>query len=191
MPQPWDDMVLVGRVARPHGVRGDVVVNPETDFVDERFAVGASLWTQVAGVVEEVRVARASLGGRRPVVGFQGASSVADAQRFAGAELRVPEESLATLEPGVFYLHQLVGCRVETTAGDRVGEVIRVEGGSGASLLAVEASSGEVLIPLAVSMCPTIDVARRLIVVDAPAGLLEVNEVSPRARRRAEKTKAT
>jgi 16S rRNA processing protein RimM len=188
MPE-WEAMVLVGRVARPHGIRGDVVVNPETDFVDERFAVGASLWTLVAGAVEEVRVARAALGGRRPVVGFQGASSVADAQRLAGAELRVPEGALAALEPGVFYLHQLVGCRVETTAGERVGEVTRVEGGSGASLLAVEASNGEVLIPLAISLCPTIDVERRLIVVDAPEGLLEVNDVSPRVRRRPEKTK--
>ena len=33
----WDDMVLVGRVARPHGLRGQVIVNPETDFVEERF----------------------------------------------------------------------------------------------------------------------------------------------------------
>ena len=166
-------------------------MNPDTDFVDERFAVGSSLWTQVAGVVEEVRVVRASLGGRRPIVGFEGASSVADAQRFAGAELRVPETALAALGPGVFYLHQLIGCRVETAAGDVVGEVARVEGGAGASLLAVAGSGGEVLIPFAVSLCPTIDVERRLIVVDAPEGLLEVNEVSPRARRRAEKTKAT
>ncbi len=166
-------------------------MNPDTDFVDERFAVGSSLWTQVAGVVEEVRVVRASLGGRRPIVGFEGASSVADAQRFAGAELRVPETALAALGPGVFYLHQLIGCRVETAAGDVVGEVARVEGGAGASLLAVAGPGGEVLIPFAASLCPTIDVERRLIVVDAPEGLLEVNEVSPRARRRAEKTKAT
>ena len=42
-------MVLVGRVARPHGLRGHVVVNPETDFVEERFRPGATLWTRSAG----------------------------------------------------------------------------------------------------------------------------------------------
>ena len=42
----WDDMVLVGRIARPHGIRGHVVINPETDFVDERFAPGARLWVR-------------------------------------------------------------------------------------------------------------------------------------------------
>ena len=64
-PPAWDAMVLVGRVARPHGIRGDVVVNPETDFVDERFAAGSVLWTRIAGVVEPMTVARARFGGRR------------------------------------------------------------------------------------------------------------------------------
>ena len=187
----WEAMVLVGRVARPHGIRGDVVVNPDTDFADERFAVGALLWTRVAGVVEQVKVVRAAFGGRRPVVGFEGASDVADAERLAGVELRVPEDALAKLEPGAYYLHQLVGCRVETTAGEPVGEVVRVEGGSGASLLVVAGPDGEVLIPFAVSLCPTIDVERRLVVVDAPQGLLEVNQPAPRARRRAGRTKGT
>ena len=192
MQQPdWDAMVLVGRVARPHGIRGDVVVNPETDFAGERFAVGASLWTRVAGVVEQVTVARAAFGGRRPIVGFEGTSGVPDAERLAGAELRVPEDALAKLDPGAYYQHQLIGCRVETTAGVPVGEVVRVEGGSGASLLAVAGLSGEVLIPFAVSLCPTIDVERRLVVVDAPEGLLEVNQPAPAARRRTGRTKGT
>lgn len=187
----WDTMVLVGRVARPHGIRGDVVVNPETDFADERFAVGASLWTRVAGVIEQVRVARVAFGGKRPIVGFEGASGMPDAERLAGAELRVPEEALAKLEPGAYYLHQLIGCRVETTAGAPIGEVVRVEGGTGASVLAVAGPNGEVLIPFAVSLCPTIDVERRLVVVDAPEGLLEVNQPAQRARRRAGRTKGT
>jgi len=187
----WEAMVLVGTVARPHGLRGDVVVNPDTDFVDERFAVGSVLWTRVSGVVERVTVARAVLGGRRPVVGFEGTSDVPGAERLAGAELRVTEDALGALEPGRFYLHQLVGCRVETAAGEPIGEVARVDGGSGASLLVVAGPRGEVLIPFAVSLCPTIDVAQRRIVVEAPAGLLEVNEPSPRARRRGARTKGT
>ena len=187
----WEAMVLVGRVARPHGIRGDVVVNPETDFADERFAVGVSLWTRIAGAVKELTVARATFGSRRPIGGFEGASDVSDAQRLAGAELRVPEEALAKLEPGAYYVHHLIGCRVETIAGTAVGEVVRVEGGTGASVLAVAGPGGEVLIPLAVSLCPTIDVERRLVVVDAPEGLLEANEPVRRKRRRPGRTKGT
>ena len=47
----WDEMVLVGRVARTHGLRGQVVVNPETDFVAERFQPGAQVWTRANGRV--------------------------------------------------------------------------------------------------------------------------------------------
>jgi 16S rRNA processing protein RimM len=172
----WDEMVLVGRVARPHGLRGDVVVNPETDFVEERFAIGSVLWTRVAGTVESVTVARARLAGRRPVVGFAGADTVPDAERLAGAELRVPEQALVPLEPGVYYLHQLVGCRVETEHGDAVGEVVRVDGGAGASLLVVNGPRGEVLVPFATSLCPVVDVSGRRIQITAIEGLLEANE---------------
>ena len=146
------------------------MVSPETDFADERFAVGASLWTRVAGVVQQVKVARVAFGGKRPIVGFERASGMPDAERLAGAELRVPEEALAKLEPGAYYQHQLIGCRVETTSGAPIGEVVRVEGGTGASVLAVAGPNGEVLIPLAVSLCPTIDVERRLVVVEALQG---------------------
>ena len=54
----WDDMVLVGRIARPHGVRGQVIVSPETDFVDERFVSGATMWVRraVYNVVTTVTV---------------------------------------------------------------------------------------------------------------------------------------
>ena len=52
----WDDMVLVGRVARTHGLRGDVIVHPETDFVEERFHVGATMWTRSGGHDEQLTV---------------------------------------------------------------------------------------------------------------------------------------
>jgi len=190
-PPAWDAMVLVGRVARPHGIRGDVVVNPETDFVDERFAAGSVLWTRIAGVVEPMTVARARFGGRRPVLGFAGTDTVPDAERLAGAELRVPEEALLTLEPGTYYLHQLVGCRVETERGDVVGEVVRVEGGAGASLLVVSGPRGEVLVPFAESLCPVVDVESRRIQVAAPEGLLEANEPARDANRKARRRRPT
>jgi len=190
-PPAWDAMVLVGRVARPHGIRGDVVVNPETDFVDERFAAGSVLWTRIAGVVEPMTVARARFGGRRPVLGFAGTDTIPDAERLAGAELRVPEAALLTLEPGTYYLHQLVGCRVETEHGDVVGEVVRVDGGAGASLLVVSGPRGEVLVPFAESLCPVVDVESRRIQVAAPEGLLEANEPARDAGRKSRRRRPT
>jgi 16S rRNA processing protein RimM len=169
-------MALVGRIAKPHGLRGDVVVNPETDFVDERFAVGATLWTRSERGEEALTIASARVQNGRPVVGFDGFSRIEDAERLAGLELRVPEETLQPLAEHTYYQHQLVGCAVETASGDRVGEVTRVEGGRAGSLLVVQGSCGEVLVPLTRAICVGIDVAAKRIRIEPPEGLLELNE---------------
>ena len=176
----FEDMVLVGRIARPHGLKGQVLVSPETDFVDERFAVGATVWTRSAAGEEALVVTSARVQNGRPVVGFEGFARIEDVERLAGQELRVPESALRPLEPGMFYQHQLIGCRVETTDGATVGEVARVEGGSAGSVLAIDAPRGEILVPLAVDICVDIDVNARRIRINPPDGLLELNEVRRR-----------
>jgi len=168
-------MVLVGRVARPHGLRGQVVINPETDFVDERFKVGAKLWTRSGRGDEQLTVTSARVQNGRPVVAFEGFSSIEDVERLAGLDLRVQEEELQPLDAGVYYHHQLVGCMVETVAGERVGDVVRVEGGAAGSLLEVEGPRGEVLIPLVAEICVEVDVEHKRIRIAPPEGLLDVN----------------
>lgn len=173
-------MILVGTIARPHGIRGQVAINPETDFAEERFAVGETLWTQRAGQVETLKVETVRFHNGRPIVGFEGRSRIEDVEPLAGQQLRVPAESLRPLEPGTYYEHQLVGCLVETVAGEQVGEVARVDGGAGGSLLAVTGSRGEVLVPLAAHICVEVDVDARRIRIDPPDGLLELNVRSVR-----------
>ena len=172
----WDDLVLVGRIARPHGLKGHVFVNPETDFAEERFVPGAAFWTRSERGDERLVVATARMQGPRPVIGFEGCERVEDAERLAGLELRVPEEALQPLTEGTYYQHQLIGCVVETVAGERVGEVARVDGGAAGSLLAIDGPNGEILIPLAVDITTRVDVEGRRITVNPPEGLLELNE---------------
>jgi len=177
----WDDMVLIGRIARPHGLKGDVIVNPETDFVEQRFATGSRMWTQRAGIVESLTVRSARVQGGRPIVGFDACGAIEDAERLAGCELRIPERDLVALEAGQYYQHQLTGCDVETLSGLRVGTVVKVEGGLGGSRLVVAGSRGEVLVPFVTDICPEVDVAARRIRINPPEGLLELNE-KPRGR---------
>ena len=179
----WDDLVLVGRVARPHGIRGQVVVNPETDFVAERFHAGAQMWTRVQGRETALTIVDARVEGRRPILAFDGYATVEAAETLAGAELRVPESELQALPDGSYYLHQLAGCRVETVDGAAVGTVRRVDGGAAAAMLVVDGSRGEVLVPFVQEMCVGIDVEARLIRVQLPDGLLELNE--PKTSKRA------
>jgi len=176
-------MVLVGRIARPHGIRGQVMVTPETDFVEDRFRVGATFWTKAAQGTEQLTVTSARIQNGRPVVGFDGFSTIEDVERLSGLDLRVPESQLRPLGEGSYYHHQLVGCVVDTKAGVRIGDVVRVEGGAAGSLLVIEGARGEVLVPLVTEVCVEVDIAGRRIRIAPPDGLLELNERAGHGRR--------
>lgn len=186
LPAPWDDMVLVGRIARTHGLAGHVVINPETDFPEERFAPGSGCWLGKASTARRVVVAASRLQGGRPIVAFFDISTIEDAERVVGSELRIAESDLRPLAAGTYYHHQLVGCAVETDAGTRVGDVTKVEGGGGGSgtLLVVGGQAGEVLIPFTADICTEVDVACRRIVIAPPEGLLDLNVAHRSGRNR-------
>lgn len=168
-------MVLVGIVARPQGHRGEVIVNPETDVPEQRFAEGATVWLNRRGTVAPVTVRRSRMHRGRPVLLLSGVESMNDAEELRGAELRVPAAALPALPDGTHYHFDLVGCEVMTVAGDRVGTVRRVEDSAGSVRLVVEAAGEEVLVPLVPAICVAVDTAGRRIVIDPPEGLLELN----------------
>ncbi len=168
-------MALVGRIARTHGLRGEVVVDPETDFPEARFQRGRVVYVQRAGRVEALTIASARLHQGRPIVGFEELPSIADAEALGRVELRVPDEMLEALPSGTFYRHDLVGCRVVTPDGAAVGEVIDVEGRLAGSRLVIERGGEMILVPLATDICVRIDPQARTIVIDPPEGLLDLN----------------
>jgi 16S rRNA processing protein RimM len=174
----WDDLIVVARIARAHGIRGEVILNLDTDFPEERFQAGNRLLVQRGGRVEPLHVVSARFQKGRAVVGFDGVGTMTEAEALAGLELRIPPEELAPLPDGMFYHHDLVGCRVETVAGDAVGEVVKVDGSGTTSLLVVRTPRGEELIPLVDQMCRTIDPPAKRIVIAAPDGLLGLNETA-------------
>jgi 16S rRNA processing protein RimM len=171
----WAAMAVVGRVARAHGIRGQVIVNPETDFPEQRFRPGASVFVKRGSAVDALLVTTVRFQNGRPVIGFEGVQTMNDAEMLAGLELRVPVEELAALPAGTFYHHDLVGCHVVTGRGEEVGTVEGVEGTVGGSRLVVAGARGEILIPLATEICRTIDVSGKRIVIDPPEGLLDLN----------------
>ena len=173
----WDDAVLVGVVARTHGNRGEVIVNSQTDFPEQRFHDGAALVTRRKdGSLATLEVATMRMHQGRPVILFKGIGSMNDAELLAGLELRVEQDDRDAdrLDEGEFYHRDLIGCAVVTESGEAIGEVTAVEGDRSATRLVVRSRRNEVLIPLADEIC-TVDVAAKRITVRPPAGLLELN----------------
>jgi 16S rRNA processing protein RimM len=169
-----EEFVLVGRIARTHGIRGDVIVNPETDFVADRFVEGRVLHLEMPGRSELITIDSVRFHQGRPIIGFAGVDTMDAAEALLGAELKVPEAELPPLPAGTYYRHDLVGCEVTDTKGQAIGRVTSVDGPMERSRLVIAGPRGEVMVPMVGGICVRIDPDAKVIVVDPPAGLLDL-----------------
>jgi 16S rRNA processing protein RimM len=169
-----DDLLLVGTVARPHGIRGSVIVNPETDFADERFKVGEVLLVGPADRPQPLRIVNVRGHQGRVIVDLEGVGTMNDAEAPAGLEVWMPAAALAPLPERTYYRHDLVGCEVRDTRDTLIGRVTKVEGTLDRSYLIVPRRGGEMMIPMVDGILVGVDLGQRRIVVDPPDGLLEL-----------------
>jgi 16S rRNA processing protein RimM len=174
-----EELVQVGTIGKPHGLRGEVVIHPATDFPHARFAPGATLLVRRGEALDTLTIVSARFHKDRPLVTFTGVTTIEQAEALGRPALWVRAADRPAAPDGQFYHDALIGCRVETVAGDAIGAVTRIDETGGVPLLVVGAEHGaardEVLIPLAEAICRVIDPAARRIVIDPPDGLLDVN----------------
>jgi 16S rRNA processing protein RimM len=166
--------VVVGRIGRPHGVRGEVTVEVRTDDPDLRFAPGAVLLTEPAER-GPLTVVGHRWNGEVLLLAVEGIDSREAAEEIRNTELLVPVADLPALEdPDAFYDHQLVGLAARLIDGSELGEIVAVRHEGGDLLVVHRPDGGEALIPFVAAIVPTVDLARGLVVVDPPEGLLEL-----------------
>jgi 16S rRNA processing protein RimM len=165
-------LLLVGRIARPHGIRGQVVVNPETDFMEDRFKAGQVLKIGPPERARDYAILEVRFHQGRPIVRLEGIETMNDAEPLAGADIWLPESAVDPLPERTFYRHDLIGCAVQDTTGAVLGVVTGVEGTLDRSYLVID---GYVMIPLVEGICVAVDIAARRVTVDPPDGLLDVN----------------
>src|SRR3954447_26837471 len=171
-----EDYLVVGRIGKPHGLKGEVSVEPRTDEPDRRFATGARLRTERhrpgAGAEGELTVEAMRWHSGRLLVTFEEIDGRTAAEEARGTLLVVPVDPDETPEdPEEFYDHQLIGLSVVTTDGEAVGELAEVVHGAAQDLLVVRSGDREVLVPFVSALVPEVDLARRRIVVDDEPGL--------------------
>ncbi|MFC8042259.1 ribosome maturation factor RimM [Nocardia sp. NPDC057353] len=170
--------LVVGRVAKSHGVRGELVVEIRTDDPGARFAPGAVLLgrpprARTGGTEFTVESAREHSG--RLLVRLRGVDGRDAADALRGTLFLVDSADLPPSEdPDEFYDHELEGLAVRLTDGTAVGTVTEVLHSAAGELLSVRAEDGrEILVPFVTAIVPTVSVADGLVVIDPPAGLLD------------------
>lgn len=167
--------VVVGRVAKAHGVRGEVTVELRTDSPDERFRVGTVLASRRRdGSVGELTVVAARPHSGRLLVTFEQIRSREDADAMRGALLLGDTADLPPSDdPDEFYDHELEGLRAELTDGTPAGTVQEIVHAPGGELLSLDHAGRTVLVPFVREIVPVVDVTGGRVVLDPPEGLLD------------------
>ncbi|GGJ76756.1 ribosome maturation factor RimM [Pilimelia anulata] len=182
--------VIVGRIVRPHGIRGEVIVDVRTDEPEQRFTPGTALLTGTARgpapappatdgrwvVPERLRLRTVRPHQGRLLVTFDEVTDRDVAEEVRGVVLWVPVADIgAPADPDEYHDHQLVGLRAVDPAGDPVGEVLRIDHAPAADLLVLRRPDGAIaLVPFVAAIVPEVDVPGGRVVVDAPPGLFEL-----------------
>jgi len=171
------DRVVVGRVGRAHGIKGEVSVETRTDEPERRFAAGSTLFTRAPGGA--VVPGRLTVGSTRNhqgrlLVRFAEFADRTSAERARGTWLEIdvaPGERPE--DPEDFYDHQLIGLAAVDPQGRPIGEVVRIEHNGAQDLLQLRLGDGRVvLFPFVTALVPEVDVDAGRIVVDDIPGLL-------------------
>jgi 16S rRNA processing protein RimM len=175
------EFVAVARIARPQGRRGEVAAEILSDFPERLLDLKTVLLRDSGGTPEAMQVEDAWPHKGRIILKFAGVDSINDAERLRGREVLIPRSERAPLAEHQYWVSDLEGCRVlveRNGTTTEVGRVVGVDAAGGAEVLRVESPRGEVLIPLAQEICTRIDTESKVIWINPPEDLLELNQSS-------------
>lgn len=167
--------VAVGKISRVHGVRGAVKIYPYGDSLGEQKA-GDRLYLSdtVEGggenaltVVDLRRQQRQFIGRFREII------SLKDAARVTGEQLYLPENRLSPTSEGEYYYFQLIGLKVETKGGKKLGELTGIIETGGNDVYVVRAQDDELLIPALEDTVLEVNLELGVMIVDPPEGLID------------------
>ncbi len=171
--------MIVGRIRRAHGIRGELVVEPITDAPDAIFAAGRRVFAADTRGDPLPDAPPLDIDRSRPfkdglLVTFAAIADRNEAERWRDRYLLVRPDDLPPIPEDEIFVHDLLGLRVERTNGEAIGSVIEVyEMPQGLMLEIDRGAAGNVLVPFHESIVDRVDMDARLLVVDPPAGLLD------------------
>jgi 16S rRNA processing protein RimM len=169
------DEIVIARVVKARGIRGEVSCVVETDF-PERFSSleEATLWMP-DGTHRILKVEDQWFHKDRVILKFEGYDTMTAARSLVGGRVVISEHELKPLVDGEFFEYQLLGSDAVSLDGQNLGQVTRLLRTGGTDVLVLRSGDGrERLIPFADEICVNVDVNAKLITVDLPDGLLQL-----------------
>ncbi len=168
-----EELVAIAKLAKPRGLRGEIVGDVLTDFPERFDNLKSVSIIYPNGDVSEIEIEKFWFQKGRIVLKFIGFDSIEAAETLRNCEVCVSETEAVELETDEYFDWELEDCAVETVAGERIGTVKEVMRTGGTEILVVAGEIKEYLIPFAETICVEVDIENKLIKIDAPEGLLD------------------
>lgn len=171
------ELVRVGRITKPHGINGEVKVQPDFGIVEDflNYKEVLLVWPD-SELRREFRVRRCRFHGELAILQLEGVADRTGADALRGGEVWVDRDLLPELPAGKYYWHDLIGLRVETENGRQLGRVESLFATGGHDIIVVTDGGREYLIPLAEGFLLNVDTAAGLLTVADVPGLFEIND---------------
>ncbi len=167
-------LISIARIARPQGVRGEVIADILTDFPERFAALDEVTLRRDNRLIGPLKLEQHRFHKGRVLLKFAGYDDADRAEELRGASVVIGREDLIELDDDEYFLFDLEGCAVVTMDGQPLGVVVKVEDFGAAPLLVVKDQSREFMIPLTREICPDVDTKNKQIVVNPPDGLLDL-----------------
>lgn len=164
------EYITIGQILAPWGIRGKIRVAVTTDF-PQRFAPGEKVYINH----QPTTIDSAQWHKGRVIIKLSGTDSVAAAQKLRRQAIEIPHSQLQVLPEGEYYLFQIIGLEVWTTAGELLGEVTEIHTSRSNDTYLVRGDRGEILIPAIEDVVKSIDLGKRRMVIEPMEGLLSLN----------------
>ncbi|SFA74366.1 MULTISPECIES: ribosome maturation factor RimM [unclassified Bacillus (in: firmicutes)] len=165
----------VGKLVNTHGLRGEVRVVSSTDFANERYKKGNTLYLFMPKSNEpiELKVKAHRSHKSFDLLTFEGKENINEVEKFKGGIIKVPESQLGSLPEGEYYYHEIIGCTVITTQEEEIGKITSVLSPGANDVWVIKGKSGkEVLIPFIDEIVMKVDVKEKIVIIEPMEGLL-------------------
>ena len=165
----------VGKIVNTHGIRGEVRVISRTDFPEERYRTGNTLYLFMQGDKQprELTVKSHRKHKNFDLLTFEGCENLNQAEEMKNGILKVSEDQRGELEEGEYYIQDIIGCEVRTLDSEVIGKVTEVLSPGANDVWVIKKPGGkEVLIPYIEDVVKSVDVKEKVILIEPMEGLL-------------------
>ncbi|MBH0155858.1 MULTISPECIES: ribosome maturation factor RimM [Fictibacillus] len=168
-----NEWLNVGKIVNTHGIRGEVRVISRTDFPEERYKIGNTLYVDMGSDHIPVKIETHRKHKQFDLLTFENLHNINDVERFKGNLLKVPKEQSVSLDEGEFFYHDIIGCSVFTVEGEELGKVKEIlsPGANDVWVVKRKGFGSDILIPYIPSVVKSVDVKESKIVIEPLEGL--------------------